>query len=170
MFETVDTELLVYYHDAMSSGLQFQGLNVAQYEKPIRKLIQRTGAKTLLDYGSGLGHQYSQKGIHKRWGVAEPTCYDPAVTKFSKKPEGVFDGVICSDVLEHVPEPLVDALIEELFSYSTKFVWASVCARPAKKTFPDGRNMHVTLHPLTWWQLKFFKHAAGRLHMLVETP
>jgi hypothetical protein len=31
-------------------------------------------------------------------------------------------------------------------------VWASVCCRPAKKHFPDGVNMHVTVMPLDWWQ------------------
>lgn len=170
MLETVDVDLLKYYQEAVLSGAQFQGLNVIQYQKPIRKLIERTGATTLLDYGCGLGHQYSHFGLHKRWRVAMPACYDPAVDLFSEKPTGTFDGVICSDVLEHVPEALTDALIEELFSYSKIFVWASVCTRPAKKLFPDGRNLHITVKPIGWWHDKFARFSNGRRFELVVTP
>ena len=143
---------------------------MVQYEKPIRKLIARTESKTILDYGCGMGHAYTQQGLHKRWGVALPTLYDPAYEPYSIKPAGTFDGVICSDVLEHVPEKLVDAVIAELFDYADKFVWASVCCRPAKKLFPNGKNLHVTIQPFAWWQAKVTKASKGRLHLLVETP
>lgn len=170
MRHTVDTRLLAYYQDAIKEGSQFFGVGVVQYAKPIRKLIQRTDSKTLLDYGCGLGHAYTKQGLHKSWGVAMPTLYDPAVEKYSVKPAGTFDGVICSDVLEHVPEKLVDALIQELFQYGDKFVWASVCCRPAKKLFPDGKNLHVTIRPFAWWQAKMVKASQGKLFLLSETP
>lgn len=170
MRHTVDPRLIAYYRDAMAEGSQFFGVGVTQYEKPIRKLIQRTEAKTLLDYGCGQAHAYTQHGIHKRWGVAMPTLYDPAFAPYSVKPSGTFDGVICSDVLEHVPEKLVGAVVAELFEYADKFVWASVCCRPAKKLFPDGRNLHVTIQPFAWWQAKLTAAAHGKLYLLIETP
>lgn len=170
MRQTVDPTLIEHYRDAIKEGSQFFGVGVLQYAKPIGKLITRTGAKTLLDYGCGLGQAYTKQGLHKRWGVPVPTLYDPAVKKFSAKPFRTFDGVICSDVLEHVPEELVDAVINELFAYADKFVWASVCCRAAKKKFPDGRNMHVTIQPFAWWQAKMTAAAHGKLYLLSETP
>lgn len=167
---TVDPALIGYYRDAMIGGQQFHGLNILQYEHQIAVLIQETGAKTLLDYGSGRGHQYTLNGLHRRWGILMPAMYDPAVEEFSEKPRGVFDGVICSDVVEHVSEPYVEALIAELFAYSKLFVWASVCCRPAKKSFPDGRNMHVTIRPPDWWKAKFTAAAGNKRFAMVITP
>ena len=170
MPQTVDPQLIDYYRDAITAGAQFYGLGVVQYAKPIGKMMTRTGAKTVLDYGCGMGHAYTRKKLHKRWGLNPPTLYDPAVLQFSAKPNGTFDGVICSDVLEHVGEELVDAVIAELFAYANKFVWASVCCRPAKKCFPDGRNMHVTIKNFAWWEEKMNRAAKGKLHLLSETP
>ena len=93
-----------------------------------------------------------------------PTLYDPGVEGLRQKPAGTFDGVICNDVLEHVPEHLVREVIAELFDYAERFVWASVCCRPAKKWFdPETkeRNLHVTLQPQKWWNARFLE-AAGK--------
>jgi hypothetical protein len=70
-------------------------------------------------------------------------------------PAGTFDGVLCSDVLEHVPDEELDVFIPRLFAYADKFVWASVCCRAAKKCFPSGENMHVTIRPMSWWRRRF---------------
>jgi hypothetical protein len=67
--------------------------------------------------------------------------------------------VICSDVLEHVPEQLVDNVIEELFGYARLFVWMSICCRQAKKHFPDGTNLHVTVQPEAWWIARIARYA-----------
>jgi hypothetical protein len=81
--------------------------------------------------------------------------------------------VICSDVLEHVPEAEVPMFVERLFKRARKHVWASVCCRPAKKTFPGTQvNLHVTLQPVSWWSAWF--EDCSRMHgvpfTLVETP
>ena len=62
-----------------------------------------SGAKTLLDYGAGQGWQYTEECYHVLWNIM-PTLYDPAVAAFHVKPSQRFDGVICTDVLEHIPE------------------------------------------------------------------
>ena len=80
-----------------------------------------------------------------------PTLYDPAVDEFSAKPRGKFDGVICTDVAEHVPEDEVDVFLSDVFSHARKFVFITICTRPAKKLLPDGRNCHLTVKPATWW-------------------
>jgi hypothetical protein len=109
------------------------------------------------------------------WGLKwwDITLYDPAFERICETPHGKFDGVLCSDVLEHIPELAVDLFIERLFGYATKFVWASVCCRPAKKTFPDGvTNLHVTVHDMAWWTAKFEQAKAkyGIDFYLTETP
>lgn len=130
----------------------FNSRSMAQWGREIGLLVRRHGARTLLDYGCGSGNAYLEDRIHKRFfGGVMPTLYDPASAAFAARPKGRFDGVICSDVLEHVPEDELPAVVDDLARYSIKFVFASVCCRPAKKSFPDGTNLHVTVRPFRWW-------------------
>ena len=38
------------------------------------------------------------------WPGVAVTCYDPGYAPFAEPCEGTFDGVITTDVLEHIPE------------------------------------------------------------------
>ena len=82
-----------------------------------------------------------------------PTLYDPAVPEFAAPLFGQFDGVICTDVLEHVPEDELPDVIGDLVRLSRMWCFVSVCCRPARpnKNLPGGRNAHVTIRPQEWW-------------------
>lgn len=153
--------LVPIYRELAADGLQFRGLSILTHRATIQKLVRRHGAQRLLDYGSGAGDAWrSPHRLHKDlrlhwWDVV---LYDPAFPEHEEEPTGMFDGVLCSDVLEHVPEGELDAMIERLYSHARRFLWASVCCRLAKKKFPDGTNMHVTIHKLPWWRDLFEKH------------
>lgn len=170
MRETTDPDLIAFYAEGAAKR-NFKGLTILQHVESIEKVVRRTRAQTVLDYGSGQGKAWS-RGLTDRLGLSSVTCYDPAVPRFAQKPEGRFDGVICCDVLEHIGEEHIDAVIEELFGYARKFVWASVCCRPAKKTLPDGRNAHVTIRPYAWWGCKFGSQGvrSHKAWTLIETP
>lgn len=129
----------------------FQGFSVLPHAWEIRRLIKGTHSERVLDYGCGKGCQYSEDRVHEWWGV-KVTLYDPGVMKFAKKPEGTFDGVVCTDVLEHVPESDVAALIDELLGYAMRFVFMTACCRPASRLLPNGSNAHVTIQPEAWWR------------------
>lgn len=43
-------------------------------------------------------------GLKDIWRVDSITLYDPGYEPYSTLPVGDFDGVICTDVLEHCPE------------------------------------------------------------------
>lgn len=155
------------------SGGNFYGLSVLRHKEEIGMLVSALEAKTVLDFGCGRGDAYSTPyEVHLEWGLTRSNVrlYDPAFVRHGRMPAGVFDLVICSDVLEHIEEAEVDAFIGRLFRFSHKHVWASVCCRPAKKFFPDGRNLHVTIHPYLWWHEKFTElKPAGVSFDLVET-
>lgn len=160
-------EILAEYRRQAALG-QFQGLTVLQYEAHLRKLCARHRPKTLLDHGSGHGKAWSG-GLRLRLGIESVTRYDPAIPAIADKPEGRFDAVVSCDVLEHIPREDVNGLVRELFHYAEKFVFATVCCRPAKKCFPDGTNMHITIEPLRWWRERFKTLATCEWHLL-ETP
>jgi len=141
----------------------FPGASLPKEAPRIKRLIVETGAKTLLDYGSGKGQQYWPRrmadpsegveypDIKSYWGVTDVRCYDPAYAPFSELPREKFDGVICTDVLEHCPEEDILWILGELFEFSRKFVYANVACFPARKTLPSGGNAHCTIRPTKWW-------------------
>ena len=172
---TADSLISEYRAIAKAGSDNFAGLSVLQHADSIGKMVRVAHAKTLLDFGCGRGDAYrSPHKVYKQWSLDRKniTLYDPAFLRDNELPRGKFDVVVCSDVLEHVPEEEVDAFIERLFGYAKRGVWASVCCRPAKKFFPDGRNLHVTVKKYEWWREKF--EAASMRHLvaftLVETP
>jgi len=162
MNSTLDEEkaLLVdqfhdFYQTMHHDPKKFLGFSTKHYIQEIGDLVRRHRAKSLLDYGCGKGMQYLSLRAHDQWEGVLPYCYDPGVRGLHKKPDGVFDGVICCDVMEHIPELLVSDVIEELFSYAEKFVFANIALTPARKTLPNGQNAHVTLKSENWWRRKF---------------
>jgi len=165
------SELQTLYRNMHEEGEKFLGIPPEQVfpgqslppQAPrIKRLIDLTGARTLLDYGSGKGQQYqpmnlkvegvgSFEGVLHYWGMASIHCYDPAYQPFTEIPTGRFDGVISTDVLEHCPEDDIPWIIEEIFSYADKFVFANVACYPAKKRLANGENAHCTIKPPEWW-------------------
>ncbi len=143
--------VLDQYKYMHAQGL-FPGYSMERHVDAIARMVKDSGAKTLLDYGCGKGLQYLEKDLHYAWGGMLPSLYDPGVPAFAEKPSGRFDGVICTDVLEHIPEGDLPYLIDDVISYADKWVFFSICTRKAKKTLPDGRNCHLTVKPKGWWQ------------------
>jgi hypothetical protein len=156
----------------------FPGKSLPPQAGHIKRLIDATGAKTVLDYGSGKGNQYLPMpwkdeggtvhvGVAAWWGV-DVRCYDPAYPTFSELPTGKFDGVISTDVLEHCPEEDMPWIVGALFGYATRFVFASVACFPARKHLPNGQNAHCTIRPLKWWRQLVEQVARARPSVLYE--
>jgi len=140
----------------------FPGQSLVPQVVRIKRLIDLTDAETILDYGSGKGFQYNPMrlevsgsgafaSILDYWDVEEVRCYDPCYPPFQQLPEERFDGVVCTDVLEHCPEEDIPWILEELFGFARKFLFANVACYPAKKRLPTGENAHCTVRPKQWW-------------------
>lgn len=152
--------------------LTFAGQSLPRQAAHIKRWIERTGAQTILDYGSGKGAQYGLRrtldpqtqvdhpDIRSYWGVKEIRCFDPGYSPFAELPGGTFDGVVCTDVLEHCPEEDIPWIVDELFAFARKFVFANVACFPARKTLPSGGNAHCTIKPQAWWARQI-ERAAG---------
>ena len=150
----------------------FTGKSLYDHIPPVRELVRKTGARTILDYGAGKGLLYSQRdlaladgtridSVQDYWAVEEIHCFDPGVPEFSEPPSAPFDGVVCTDVLEHIPEEDIPWLLGELFRLANRFVYANIAAYPAKKTLPNGWNAHVTIRPPGWWADRIAAAAQG---------
>lgn len=140
----------------------FPGIMALSHGKDIAELVKAHEAEDLLDYGCGKGHQYLNKGLHQEWGGMMPTLYDPYCAAHSMRPHGTFDGVICTDVLEHVPEENILGTLRDLFGYADKFAFLVISTRLAGKCLPDGRNCHLTVQESQWWDARIHE-ALGSL-------
>lgn len=145
-----------------SADQTFSGKCLMEHAPSIGELIARTGSKTLLDYGAGKGQAYRQKDIELAHGETAPSlqdywkvesirCYDPGFEPFSQLPTEQSDGVICIDVLEHITEPDLPWILDEIFGFARYFVFASIACYPAKKSLPNGQNAHCTVRSPDWW-------------------
>lgn len=157
----------------------FPGEKLLPQAPRIKRLIERTGAATLLDYGSGKGQMYQRSpvevtgtgtwpSIREYWNVQDIRCYDPCYEPFNRLPDEKFDGVICTDVLEHCPEEDIPWILDELFGYAQKFVFANAACYPARKHLPNGENAHCTIREPAWWRERLQASAARHPGVLWE--
>ena len=144
-----------------SAAQTFSGISLEEHVGIIAELVRQTDTNTILDFGSGKGKFYQDAPDHPpgsrfkimpSWGSALVTCYDPGYKPFSDPFEGIYDGVITTDVLEHIPEEDIAWVLDELFVHARKFVYAVASCYPANKHLPDGSNAHCTQQPPEWWR------------------
>lgn len=128
----------------------YDGHRTLDHKDRILNIVKETGSKTILDYGSGKGTQYSTHRLDEYWNSLVD-CYDPYVDKFSVLQNKNYDGVISIDVLEHIPEEDLENAMATIFSKSKKFVYLCIHIGKAKKKFSDGTNVHVTIKPRKFW-------------------
>lgn len=123
-------------------------VNKIQQHRPPVKVVRA------LDYGSG------QSNLLEMMKIQDPVMYDPNVVGRDTKPEGVFDWVICTDLLEHIPEDELDEVLEELFNYGTHF-FLIIATAPAAQRLSNGDNAHCTVHNEAWWNAKIAPYMTG---------
>jgi len=151
-WEVSSLKLLDQYQEMHRRGF-FKGMSLKKHIPELQNLLYEHKCKTILDYGSGKGQ------VHEEYDLGEVTLYDPGVIGIDFLPSGTFDAVICTDVLEHIPEDELDETLNNIFSKAEKFVYLSVSTIPAKKTLPNGLNAHVTVKPKDWWLERIKPHA-----------
>jgi len=113
-----------------------------------RHLHRLPGIETIADYGCG------QSRLVDWLATLHDACalrYDPAIERFAKPLNGPVDLVICTDVMEHIPEPDVDLVLADIRRLSPA-AFFNISLRPANATLPDGSNAHCTVRPQSWWE------------------
>jgi hypothetical protein len=156
----------------------FDGRRLPKSAERISRLIAETGARTILDYGSGKGSFYqpwpgeagtSRFKSHPAWPGVKVICFDPGYAPFSQPWTETVDGVVSTDVVEHIPSDDVPWIIDEMFGKAQKFVYVVAACYPAEKNLPNGRNAHCTIEPAEWWRMQMelaSRRSPGRIWVL----
>lgn len=103
---------------------------------------------SIVDYGCGRSNLALL--LADKAGIGSVAMYDPAVPERSVKPAALADLLINVDVLEHVPDEEIDAVVAEMATMAREALIV-VDTRPAKALLSDGRNAHVSQHGEAWW-------------------
>lgn len=152
------------YAELHANPKYFPGYSLEEHTGAVADLVKRHNPESLLDYGCGKGYQYLRRRLHERWGGLLPHCYDVGLSHLCQRYERKFDGVICTDMLEHIEEQDVTGVIADICGYATKFVFCSVgtalAVNKKHKLLPDGRNPHLTVKPKEWWEPLFDPYRA----------
>ena len=139
---------------------KFKGISLAPLVPTLIHVTKENNCKTLLDYGCGKAIPYD-KDRCKEVGLRNPVqelcniesfdLYDPAYEKYAELPDKKYDIVVCTDVLEHVPEEDLGWVADELIDYAKKLLFLNISCIPALKKFRDGTNVHVSLFKPEEW-------------------
>ena len=131
------------------------GASAVKWSGPdVEKLLswKRYNVQTALDYGCGQ-HVLATEFPQVNW-----TGYDPGIPERAEKPDGKFDLVVCSDVMEHVEEDYVEAVLQEIADYAKQVVFLNIACAPANDRFQSGprkgKDVHITVKHPTWWEEK----------------
>jgi len=112
--------------------------------------LSRPYLHTALDYGCGKG-TLAEAFPNLKWSE-----YDPGIPGKDVIPEGRFDLVTCTDVLEHVEPPLLETVIESLVAKTSKVLFLDIACYPTGKLFGEGpyfgQDLHLIVESPEWWR------------------
>lgn len=163
-------DLIGLYRQMHDAGI-FPGQRLKHHLDPIRDLLANTGARTLLDYGAGKAQGYDRLPEEpadsplrrtSAWPGVTVRCFDPGVPAFADPGVEQVDGVVSTDVVEHLSPWDVAWVLDDMFARARRFVFVVAACYPAVKTLPDGRNAHTTIQPHGWWRQQM--RLAARRH------
>ena len=128
-----------------------QGGLKPEWEAVYKRLTQSLEVRSVVDFGCG-----RSKDIEKLWPNASHAFYDPAIPGIDTLPDGTFSLGYCTQVMEHIPEEEVPALLEKMRKLSPWWVM-TIHTRPANQILPNGENAHCTQRGQGWWAAEVAK-------------
>ena len=133
------------YHDTLLQYAEMHGKAYGTtgmlYFPSISKEVLSLNPRSILDWGCGRSDIASYF-----WndGKRKIEKYDPAISEYKSMPNGKFDLILCTDVMEHIPMLDIDNMFHEMREKS-KSILFTISMKPARAKLPDGRNAHITL-------------------------
>jgi hypothetical protein len=97
--------------------------------------------------------------VERHFPAIEWTNYDPGMPAYDKIPEGQFDLVISTDVLEHVEPDTLDSVLKTLARLTGKVLFSDIACFPTGKLFGEGpyigQDLHLIQEEPSWWRKRF---------------
>ena len=113
-----------------------------------RHLHRLPRLETIADYGCGQSRFVDWLA---KLNDARALRYDPAIAEHATRLDGPVDLVLCTDVMEHIPEEAVERTLADIRRLSPA-AYFNISLRPARARLPNGANAHCTVRPKDWWE------------------
>lgn len=123
----------------------------------IGAIVSFLRARSVIDYGCGNNLLVDK---FREMGIADAVGYDPAIPGIDELPSRVFDCLVNTDVLEHIPESELPDVLDEFKKLSSTAVIIPHLGK-AKAVLPNGENAHCTIKtPSEWAELlrRYYGH------------
>lgn len=172
-----------YYNESVQRGAEFQqqnkswdGKDTFSYHRQIRDVAQHYNCKTVLDYGCGKGHQWTDLVPHRGLdGMPTETMlladylkvdtvykYDPCVTEFSADPtDQKYDLVICTQVLPSIPDDDLEWVKQRLMNLAGRACFIGMHAQPPKAKKQIYNKQYFSVDRSQDWYREFFSNWQG---------
>jgi 2-polyprenyl-3-methyl-5-hydroxy-6-metoxy-1,4-benzoquinol methylase len=154
-------------YDAAYSTEKYTPENAIHAYQELMKPILKYKFKKVLDVGCGIGQGVAimrNKGI-EAYGIdisekIVPFWEEGNITQFCQVacadkipfPDDYFDLVICTEVMEHVPEEGVRDVLREIKRVGKQFFFTIALATAVHKMPHDGSEPHICVKSPQWWK------------------
>jgi len=132
----------------MAAGHRFKG-KLPKYPL-IQEFLKTETLDSLLDFGCAHGEMIDRIR-HDFPNISTVSGYDPGVKEYESFPTRQYECLVSNDVIEHIEPEYLDSTLRAMNKLFTKSAWLIIACYPAKKTLPDGRNAHLSVHEPDWW-------------------
>jgi hypothetical protein len=149
---TGNPELIAQYRDIHASRVY--GDTSIKNLRFLRADIALLKPQSILDYGCGQSRLLEALRLDY---PVELRRYDPAIPKWSAKPTARADLLLNIDVLEHIEEKDLDAVLADMAG-TCRDALIIIDTKPAATILADGRNAHATIRPHAWWRQRLAQH------------
>jgi len=120
------------------------------HDADVEEIAEAAGARTILRVGVGVREDAAaQRDAGERAGTTI-TAYDPTASD-AGAPQGRFDGVACTDMLEHLVDDDVVWVIHELFRHADRFVHVAVHQKPRAGLLGRLGRIRRSGREPAWW-------------------
>jgi len=154
-------------YDAAYASNGYRPENAKKIYGALLKLILKGKFKRVLDVGCGVGQGVAMmrnKGIDaygidisekidRYWkeGNIDKFCQVACADKIPF-PDNHFDLIVCTEVMEHVPENAVRDVLKEIQRVGTHFFLTIALSRALHKMPYDGSEPHICVKSPAWWK------------------
>lgn len=133
----------------------------------LRDLMTATGARTMLLYGFGMDDDTTEGLVRSLGGNAACTIthYNWACPSKTAAPLAQYEGVVCLQGLECLPDEDVPWVLDEMFAHANRFVYLTLAQTLLSKVFQNGTYGLPHPRDLAWWRTRV--EAASARHPAV---
>lgn len=123
--EQRDASIKLHQQHAVWGGSPYYLIEVSEnISLDLLWFVKHTQPKSILDFGCGKG--YAADNLKRQFPDIDIVKYDPCFPEFEQYPTGVFDLVICYNVLQMADDVTLPLVVDELNQFTGKYLFINV--------------------------------------------